>query len=159
MNYQCIFNPDVKFHPIDKRLFTFTSWFKIMKFQFTLLGHRRWICTELMKRKTNLLLGSRYLPFKDIVQPKKRGVRRVTNRFALPSYTIADIFFGHLMGYSCVFNLKKPVLAFRAKKCGVFLMWSPLPKTQRRIKTLRHSPCNDTPNAAIVAVTTCGVSL
>jgi hypothetical protein len=36
-------------------------------------------------------------------------------------------------------------------------MRSPLPKTQRRVKTLRH-PCNRTPNAAIVAVTTCGVS-
>jgi hypothetical protein len=38
-------------------------------------------------------------------------------------------------------------------------MWSPQPKTQRRVKTLRYSPCNDTPNAATVTVTTCGVSL
>jgi hypothetical protein len=38
-------------------------------------------------------------------------------------------------------------------------MWSPLPKTQRRIKMLCHSPCKDTPYAANVAVTTCGVSL
>ncbi len=38
-------------------------------------------------------------------------------------------------------------------------MWSPLPKTQRRIKTLRHSPCDNTPNAATIDLTTCGVSL
>jgi hypothetical protein len=30
--------------------------------------------------------------FKDIVQPKKRGVKRGTIRFVLTSYTIADIF-------------------------------------------------------------------
>jgi hypothetical protein len=40
-----------------------------------------------------------------------------------------------------------------------FLMWSPLPKSQRRIKTLRHSPCGDTPIAPTAAVTTDGVSL
>ncbi len=40
-----------------------------------------------------------------------------------------------------------------------FLMWSPLPKTQRRVKTLRHIPCDDTPNSATIAVMTCGVSL
>jgi hypothetical protein len=28
-------------------------------------------------------------------------------------------------------------------------MWSPLPKTQRRVKTLRHSPCDDIRNAAM----------
>jgi hypothetical protein len=37
-------------------------------------------------------------------------------------------------------------------------MWSLLPKTQKRHKTLGHSPCDDSPNAAIVAVTTSGVS-
>ncbi len=31
-------------------------------------------------------------PFKDIVQPKKRGVERGTIRTVLTSYTIADIF-------------------------------------------------------------------
>ena len=30
--------------------------------------------------------------FKDIVQPKKRGVKRGTIQFVLTSYTIADIF-------------------------------------------------------------------
>jgi hypothetical protein len=34
--------------------------------------------------------------FKDIVQPKKRGVKRGTIRFVLTSYTIADIFFDNL---------------------------------------------------------------
>jgi len=29
--------------------------------------------------------------FKDIVQPKKRGVRRGTIRFVLTSYTVADV--------------------------------------------------------------------
>jgi hypothetical protein len=38
-------------------------------------------------------------------------------------------------------------------------MWSPLPKTQWRIMILRYSPYDDTPTAATVAVTTCGVSL
>jgi hypothetical protein len=35
---------------------------------------------------------------KDIVQPKKRGVWRGTNRFVSTSYTIADVFFEHLKG-------------------------------------------------------------
>jgi len=35
---------------------------------------------------------------KDIVQPKKRGVKRGTIRFVLTSYTIADIFFDNLKG-------------------------------------------------------------
>jgi len=38
-------------------------------------------------------------------------------------------------------------------------MWSPLPKAQRHIMPLRYSPYDDTPTAATVAVTTCGVSL
>jgi hypothetical protein len=36
--------------------------------------------------------------FKDIVQPKKRGVQRGINGFVSTSYTIADIFFEHLKG-------------------------------------------------------------
>ncbi len=52
-----------------------------------------------------------------LVRPKKRRVKRFTNRFVLPSYTIADIFFEHLKGYSRALNLKKTVSAFRAKKC------------------------------------------
>ena len=36
--------------------------------------------------------------FKDIVQPKKRGVKRGMNRFVSTSYTIADVFFEHLKG-------------------------------------------------------------
>jgi hypothetical protein len=55
----------------------------------------------------------------DNVLPKKRGVKRVTNRLVLPFYTIADIFFKHLNRYSHALNLKKPVSAFRAKKLGV----------------------------------------
>jgi hypothetical protein len=35
---------------------------------------------------------------KDIVQPKKRGVKRGTIRFVLTSYTIADAFFVHVKG-------------------------------------------------------------
>ncbi len=38
------------------------------------------------------------LLFKDIVQPKKRGVKRGTIRFVLTSYTIADAFFDNLKG-------------------------------------------------------------
>jgi hypothetical protein len=41
-------------------------------------------------------------------------------------------------------------------------MWSVLPKTQKRVKTLRYSPCDDdTPTAATVtiAVKSDGVSL
>jgi hypothetical protein len=38
-------------------------------------------------------------------------------------------------------------------------MWSLLPKTQRCVVTLSYIPCDDTPNAATVAVTTGGVSL
>jgi hypothetical protein len=71
---------------------------------------------------------------KDIAQPKKRGVKRVTNRIVLASYTIADTFSEHLKGYSLALNSKNPVSAFRAKKMWSFFMWSPLPKTQRRVK-------------------------
>ena len=39
-----------------------------------------------------LLLFKGHLPFKDIVQPKNRGVKRGTNRFISTSYTIADVF-------------------------------------------------------------------
>jgi hypothetical protein len=38
-------------------------------------------------------------------------------------------------------------------------MWSVLPKTQRLVVTLHYSPCDDTSNAAIVALTASGVSL
>jgi hypothetical protein len=33
-------------------------------------------------------------------------------------------------------------------------MWSALPKTQRRVVTLRYSPCDNTPSAAMVALMT-----
>ncbi len=33
-------------------------------------------------------------------------------------------------------------------------MWSALRKTQRRVVTLRYSPCDDTPTAATLALTT-----
>ncbi len=39
----------------------------------------------------DVLAGNRKI-VKDIVQPKKRGVKRGTIRFVLTSYTIADIF-------------------------------------------------------------------
>jgi hypothetical protein len=38
-------------------------------------------------------------------------------------------------------------------------MWSALPKTQKCDVTLSYSPCEDTPTAATIAVTTGGVSL
>jgi hypothetical protein len=71
-------------------------------------------------------LSKQFNSDKDIVQPKKKGIKRVTNQFVLSSYTIADIFFEHLNGYSHALNLKKTVSAFRAKKmwrlfrCGVY---------------------------------------
>ncbi len=46
------------------------------------------------------------LLFKDIVQPKKRGVKRVTNRFVLPSYKIGDTFFERLKGLSHEIDFK-----------------------------------------------------
>ncbi len=39
------------------------------------------------------------------------------------------------------------------------MIWIPLPKTQRRVKTLRHRLHGDTPTAATVAVTTSRVAL
>jgi hypothetical protein len=57
---------------------------------------------------------------KDIVQPKKRGVKIGTNRFALTSYTIANIFFVHLKGYSHALNLKNRFQRLGPKKGGVF---------------------------------------
>jgi len=43
-------------------------------------------------------LTANNFPFKDIVQPKKRGVKRGTIRFVLTSYTIADIFLTYVKG-------------------------------------------------------------
>jgi hypothetical protein len=57
-------------------------------------------------KKTNIM------QIKDIVQPKKRGVKRGINRFISTSHTIADAFF--------LLNLKETFSAFRAQK-----MWSP----------------------------------
>ena len=51
--------------------------------------------------------------FKDIVQPKKRGVKRGTNQFAQTSYAIADDFWVHLQDYSCAVNFKKVVKVFK----------------------------------------------
>jgi hypothetical protein len=39
------------------------------------------------------------------------------------------------------------------------LVWIPLVKTQGRVKTLLYSPCDDTPIAATVAVSTGRLSL
>ncbi len=72
---------------------------------------------------------------------------------------MADIFFWHLKGYSRALYLKKPISAFRAKKGGVFFDVESLPKTQSRVMALRYSQYDDTPTAATVAVTTCGISL
>ncbi len=46
-----------------------------------------------------------------IVQPKKRGVKRGTNRFVSTSDTIADVF----KIYFC-FKFQKPISAFGAEK-------------------------------------------
>ncbi len=40
------------------------------------------------------------------------------------------------------------------KKTESFLMWGLQPKTQKFFHTLCYSPCDDTPTAAIAAVTT-----
>jgi hypothetical protein len=39
------------------------------------------------------------------------------------------------------------------------LIWIPQPKTQRRVKTLRYRPYDDTPNAATLSLTTGRVAL
>ncbi len=80
--------------------------------------------------------------FKDVVQPKKRGVKMGIIWTVMTSHTIADIFLTHLKGYSFDLNRKKPFSAFNAKKT-----WIPLirdvrcQKTQKRIVMLRDSPC------------------
>jgi hypothetical protein len=38
-------------------------------------------------------------------------------------------------------------------------MWSALPRTQKRVVTLRYSPCDDTPAAATAPVTTDEIAL
>jgi hypothetical protein len=63
-------------------------------------------------------------------------------------------------GYSLALNLKKTGLSIWGQKnVESFLIRIPLPKTQWRVKTLCHSPCDDTPKAATIIVTTCGVLL
>ncbi len=53
------------------------------------------LCTGKDRLSKNLFI---FVIFKDIVQPKKRGVKRGTIRFVLTSYTIADIFLTHVKG-------------------------------------------------------------
>jgi hypothetical protein len=48
--------------------------------------------------KPNARTNLSYALFKDIVQPKKRGVERGTIRTVLTSYTFADIFLTHVKG-------------------------------------------------------------
>ncbi len=48
---------------------------------------------------------------KDIVQPKKRGVKRGTIRTIMISHTIADIFLGALKGLIFWFKLQKTIFS------------------------------------------------
>ncbi len=48
--------------------------------------------------ETKFILSHFSSCIKDIVQPKKRGVKRGMNQFVSTSYTIADVFFEHLKG-------------------------------------------------------------
>ncbi len=50
------------------------------------------------------------LPNKDIVKPKKRGIKRGTNRFVSISDTITDVFFRyvHIKATLLLYILKKP---------------------------------------------------
>ena len=94
--------------------------------------------------------------FKDIVQPKKRGEVKIRRNFVLNR----RCFLVGILNYSRALIFQNPVTALRAKKGGVFFMWNALPKTRRLIVVkLRYSPCDDTPDAATVAVTACRVSL
>ncbi len=68
-------------------------------------------------------------------------------------YTIADVFLKGI--FSCFKFQKKRLQRLGPKKGGVFYDVDALPKTQRRGKTLRYSPCGD---ATTVTVTIGGVS-
>ncbi len=57
------------------------------------LGEDPWTYSETVLPGLNILVIFTCVSFfKDIVQPKKRGVKRGTIRYVLTSYTIADIF-------------------------------------------------------------------
>jgi hypothetical protein len=59
------------------------------------LSCHRNIClnnSQFLKLKYNKYVSFYNMDVKDIVQPKKRGVKRGTNRFGSTSYTIADVF-------------------------------------------------------------------
>ncbi len=66
---------------------------------------------------------------------KRGGSRGVTNRQALPSYTIADVFYclDTLKGFFRALNLTKNRFQYLAPKKvkKSFLMWSAVPKTQK----------------------------
>ncbi len=99
--------------------------------------------------------------FKDIVQPKKRRWDRDGYQsIRATSYKIADVFSRYtLKDYYRALISKKTVTGFRAKTGGFFFMSSALPKTQRLIETLRYSPCDDTPTAVTVVLTTGRIAL
>ncbi len=65
---------------------------------------------------------------------KRGGYRGVSiDSFRLPTPSLK--FFLTLKGLIFYLNRKKPVPSFRAKNVESLLIWIPLPKTQRRIKT------------------------
>ncbi len=69
-------------------------------------------------------------------------------------------FLGSPKGLLSCFKIRKPVTAFRAKKCGVFFVVDfAKKKTLKRVMTSRYSPCIDTPLAATAPVTAVVIAL
>jgi hypothetical protein len=66
---------------------------------------------------------------KDIVQPKKRRVKRDTNRFASSSYTIAEV-----LRYTCFKFFKNLLEGFGPKKGGDFSLRKESNDPQKLIK-------------------------
>ncbi len=113
------------------------------------------LVTDQLEKRTEELYGN----LLKILSSQRRGGSRglPIDLSCLPTQSL--IFFWKCKGILLCFKFENRFQHLGGKKCGVFFDVESATKTQRHVKMLCHSPSDDTPNAATVAVMTCGVSL
>ncbi len=125
-------------------------------------------------RRSGLLLETIYLPKHDflsltadtftlhlkILSSQKRGGQDGYQSIHLDFVYNRRCFLDTLKGLLFWFKFEKNIFSVKGQKNVVSICtWRALPKTQKRVVTLRDSPVGDTSNAATVAVTKRDVSL
>ncbi len=149
-----------------------TRLFRLAKGGAALPSHQSQLCCSYLimtwrKSARNLSLGKICASFnstmqlKDIVQPKKRGGKMgIIQSIHLDFLYNRRCFLDTLNGLLFCFKFEKNIFSVKGPKNVVSICtWRALPKTQKRIVTLRERPFGNTSNAATVAVTKRDVSL